>query len=132
MPTYRQAGGPGRTGYHLTWEGARFTKMVDDSVVDALEELGADILDDLHATLHVWTGEMRDKAFAEVELRGVGQRRTLVFGSDAPHTIYHELGWHRANGASFEGHPQIREIADRWVPKFTPMLRDAVKKQGLV
>lgn len=104
-------------------------KDIDDSVADALDELASDVLEDMHASLHVWTGEMVEKAFAEVTLSGIGQRRTMVFGSDAPHTIYHELGWHRGN-ASFEGHPQIREIADRWVPRFTPILRSIVKARG--
>jgi hypothetical protein len=83
----------------------------------------------MHDTFHVLTGEMVQRAFAEVTLSGVGNRRTMVFGSAAPHTIYHELGWHKSNG-SFEGHPQIREVADRWVPRFTPILREAVKKRG--
>lgn len=129
MPVYRQAGGPGKTPYRLTWEGARFLKDIDQAVADALDELANDVLEDMHSTFHVLTGEMVEKAFATVTLSGVENRRTMVFGSAANHTLWHELGWHKANG-SFEGHPQIREVADRWVPKFTPILRNIVKSRG--
>lgn len=84
------------------------------AVQDTLGKLADDIDSYLGSTLHVWTGEMRDKRFAEVDERG--DNPEVVFGSDAPHTIYHELS------STYPAHPQIREAGDLFAAQLGPRL----------
>lgn len=83
-----------------------------------MERVAAEALDDLRASIHVDTGEMRDKAFAMVEVRGT--KRTLVAGSAANHAVYEELGTSRR-----PGHPQIRQVVDRQAKRVTEAIRSA-------
>lgn len=121
----RRSGGPylGGRPFTFTWEGARVVKDVDDSVFDALEKLAAEIRAWEQANLHEDTREMKEKSFAIVTIRA--GRRTLIWGSDANHTIWHEYGtrWYKA-------HPQFREIGKIFIPRVTPTLQAALKARG--
>jgi hypothetical protein len=126
----RRAGGPylGGSPFRFTWEGARFTKAVDESVKEALDVLSDQIRATLKAELHRWpkhtVHHLADDSFAIVTIRA--GRRTLILGSEAPYALWHEYGtrWYQA-------HPQIREIARRYIDKITPTLRAASAKRGL-
>jgi hypothetical protein len=112
------SGGPGRR-FKLTWQGATVTRQVDAAVQRALDGRAQAALDALRSELHRDTGEMAERAFAEVSVAGT--KRTLRLGSDAPHTAYHELGT-----SNYPAHPQIRAIADRIAPTITPAIRTAL------
>ena len=114
MVAQRQSGGPGgRSAYRVTWEGSRVKAAVDAAMLAGMQKLASDLEAYLHATLHRDTGEMADKAFAVVEV--VGDRIVIRAGSDAAHTIYHELIYH----------PQLRQAMDVWAPKISALVRAA-------
>lgn len=125
MVAIRSSGGPGR-GVKLTWQGATVFAKVDAGVQSALDDLAKEIEATLHRELHRYPKhkehQMADEAFAKVTVSGT--KRTLSLGSDAPYTYWHEEGT-----SNFEGHPQIREIADRYAPQITPRLRAALGSQ---
>lgn len=118
MATGVGSGPSARTpGYKLTWRGATVAKQIDEDVAAAMEELRRDILSYLHSNLHIYTGQMNREAFAEIKVTQ-GGKRTLVVGSDAPHTIFHE----------FRYHAQLREALDEWAPKVTQYLQAAFRR----
>lgn len=119
MPVLKQAGGPNRTPFRFTWQGATIQKNIEDAAAEAMDELERIIQDRFHSELHVLTGEMRDRSFVYIE--NSGTKRTMRAGSAAEHTLYHELGT-----ATFVGHPQIRTIMDQEIPKLTPLIRAKV------
>ena len=121
MVATRSAGGPyGRGPFRLTWRGGRVLEEIRAQVEDGLKAEAREIEDDLHSTLHRVTGEMADEAFADVEVRS--GRRVIAAGSNAEHTLYHELGT-----PTFGGHPQIRQIIDRHAPHVTQAIAAARK-----
>lgn len=113
------AGGPyGRGAFRETWNGATVLQQWQAQIQAGMERVAAETLADLRASIHVDTGEMRDKAFATVEVRGT--KRTLVAGSAANHAAYEELGTvHRP------GHPMIRAVVDRQAPRVTQSIAAA-------
>lgn len=124
MVAARTAGGPyGRGAFRTTWRGATVLKAWQDQIQAGMERVAAETLADLRATIHVDTGEMRDKAFATVEVRGT--KRTLVAGSAANHAAYEELGT-----IYREGHPMIRQVVDRQAPRVTQAIAAARKGGG--
>lgn len=124
MVAVRTAGGPyGKGSFRTTWRGATVLKAWQDQIQAGMERVAAETLADLRATIHVDTGEMRDKAFATVEVRGT--KRTLVAGSAAPHSAYEELGTSRR-----PGHPQIRQVVDRQSKRVTQAIAAARKGGG--
>lgn len=119
MVAVRAAGGPyGRGAFRETWQGATVLQAWQAQIQAGMERVAAESLDDLRASIHVDTGEMRDKAFATVEVRGT--KRTLVAGSAANHAVYEELGTSRR-----PGHPQIRQVVDRQAKRVTEAIRSA-------
>jgi hypothetical protein len=120
MPVLRPAGGPTRPPFRYTWRGGVVLRQINDAVEKAFEDRARAAKALLQAELHRVSHEMADKSFAEVGLSG--RRRSLKIGSDAPHTYYHEIGT-----AFFEGHPQIRSIADRIAPTITPAIQRALR-----
>jgi hypothetical protein len=119
MAVIRSAGGPGGRGnFRLVWQGATVLRAWDAQIQAGLRTSARQILDDLHQEIHVDSGEMRDKAFAEVLVAGT--KRTIVAGSAADHAIYEELG------TRFRpGHPQIRKVIDRNAPLVTQNIAQA-------
>lgn len=118
MVAVRQAGGPrGRGSYRLRWDGARVRAQVSVELQAAMQRMAADLEAYLRATLHRWTGEMAERSFATVEVRG--ERIVIRAGSDAPHTIYHELRYH----------PQLRQTMDLWAPKLAAAIRSVIRGQ---
>lgn len=116
MVALRQSGGPfGRTSYRMTWEGSRVRAAIEANLRGDMERLASDLEAYLHATLHRDTGEMASKAFARVEV--VGDRIVIRAGSDAPHTIWHELRYH----------PQLRQTLDSFAPKISQYIRNAAR-----
>jgi hypothetical protein len=92
-------------GPTFTWRGPALLAAKNGAVKDALGKLAGDIDSHLASELHVWTGEMRDMRFAEVDERG--DNPEVVFGSDASHTVFHELF-----ARNYTPHSQIRETGD--------------------
>lgn len=124
MVAARTAGGPyGRGNFRTTWNGATVLQQWQAQIQAGMETVAAETLAELISTLHRVSGEMADNAFATVAVRGT--KRTIVAGSTAPHTAYHELGT-----TTFEGHPQIRKIIDQTAPKLTQHIA-AARKGGL-
>jgi hypothetical protein len=118
MPTYRQGGGFRRPGdFNLSWRGGPVRQALIDAGTEVMERKADVILARLQSELHKLSGEMAEKAFAEVEVQS-GNRIRLRAGSRAEHTSLHELG-----NANYEGHPQIREIMDQEIPTLIPELR---------
>lgn len=115
MPYYESAG-PSRVHYRLQWRGATVQRQVSANVTAAANAMAKDILDYLHTNLHVYKDIMRPGAFAEVIVE-TGKRRIVRAGSDAPHTIFHELRYH----------PQLRETLDLFAPKVSQYLRTAFR-----
>lgn len=116
MVAVRQAGGPsGRGAFRFRWDGARFLASVRAETQAAMEQLAADLEAYLHANLHRDSGEMADKAFATVEVRG--ERIVIRAGSEAGHTLYHEVLYH----------PQLRQAMDLWAPKIAAAIRAAAR-----
>lgn len=119
MVALRPAGRGGRS-FKYTWRGGAVLRQIDAAVQAAFDERARAAKGLLEAELHRVSHEMANRSFAEVSLAGT--RRSLKIGSDAPHTYYHENGT-----AYFEGHPQIRSIADRIAPTITPAIQKALK-----
>lgn len=117
MAAIRRAGGPyGRGSHRQTWNGATVKVTIQQATQKALEDLAKEIRATLQEELHRVSGEMAEKSFATVDVRGT--KRTLRAGSDADHTAYHEVGT-----VNFEGHPQIRKIMDRYAPQVTQRIK---------
>lgn len=116
MAAIRTGGSGG--GARLTWQGATVLRAWEAQIQTGLEAEAKEILDDLHASIHVVSGDMRDKAFAEVTVSGT--KRTLRAGSDSDHAIYEELGT-----SSRPGHPVIRQVMDKHIPHVTQKIRAA-------
>ncbi len=98
----------------FTWQGATVKQQINADVNRALNDLASEIRAFMQGYLHEITGRMKRESFAYVEIRG--GKRTLVVGSDAPYTLFHELRYHA----------QFREIADTFAPKVTPTLQKAL------
>lgn len=112
MAAVRHSGGPGRVAATYEWRGATVLEAWKQQIGTGMQDLAQDILTDLHQTIHVVSGEMRDKAFAEVSVEGT--KRSLRAGSAADHTIFEEILHH-----------PIREVIDRQAPKLTEKIRAA-------
>ncbi len=102
------------------WNGPALLAAKNVAVHDALGKLADDIDNYLGSTLHVWTGEMRDMRFAEVDERG--DNLEVVFGSDSPHTVFHELFSH-----NYPPHPQIQATGDLFGHQLGPRIVGAFK-----
>ena len=100
------------------WRGATVLDSWIEQIQAGMEAEADEVLADLRSSIHVVTGDMRDKAFARVDVRGT--KRTLVAGSDSEHAVFEELGTSRR-----PGHPQIRGVMDRHIPHVTEKIRDA-------
>lgn len=109
MAAQRTSGGPGRSRFTSTWQGATVLRQWQAQIQAGLEAESAEIEADLKASIHVDTGEMRDKAFAEVTVSGT--KRTIRAGSRADHTFYEEVEPNH--------HPVIRPTLDRHAPHVT-------------
>jgi hypothetical protein len=116
MAVISQGGSGG--GVRFEWRGATVLKAWEDQIQAGMQAEAAEVLDDLRNSIHVQSGDMRDEAFAEVEVRGT--KRTLRAGSASDHAIYEELGTSRR-----PGHPQIRGVMDRHIPHVTEKIRQA-------
>jgi hypothetical protein len=104
----------------FTWRGPALTAAKNGAVKDALGKLAQDIDAYLGSELHVWTGEMRDMRFAEVDERG--DNPEVVFGSDSGHTIYHELF-----ASNYTPHSQITEAGDLFGAQLGPRVVEAFR-----
>lgn len=100
-------------GPTFRWNGPVLIAAKNGAVHDALGKLAQDIDAHLASEFHVWSGQMRDERFAEVDERG--DNPEVVFGSDAPHSIFHELF-----ATNYEPHPQIRESGDLFGAQLGP------------
>ncbi|MGE3267158.1 MAG: hypothetical protein AB7P40_00325 [Chloroflexota bacterium] len=121
MAVLRSAGGPyGQGAFRFTWQGATVQQAWLEQVEAGMQAEAAEVLNDLRQSIHVVTGEMRDKAFARVEVAGT--KRQIVAGSEADHAAYEELGT-----VYRPGHPQIRGVMDRAAPKLTRRIAEARK-----
>lgn len=121
MAVLRSAGGPyGQGAFRFTWQGATVQQAWLSQIQDGMQTEATEILNDLHQSIHVVTGEMRDKAFARVEVAGT--KRQIVAGSAAEHAAYEELGTSRR-----PGHPVIRSVLDRHAPHVTQKIAAARK-----
>lgn len=119
MTSPRVAGGPrGRGAHRQTWQGATVLQQWLRQIEAGMEAEAKEILADLKSSIHVVSGEMRDKAFAEVEVRGT--KRTIAAGSAAEHAAYEELGTSRR-----PGHPVIRRTIDQHAPHVTQKIAAA-------
>jgi hypothetical protein len=107
-------------GPAFRWNGPALIAAKDGAVKDALGKLADDIDAHLASELHVWTGEMRDMRFAEVDERG--DNPEVVFGSDSEHTIFHELF-----ATNYTPHSQIRESGDLFSAQLGPRIAAAFK-----
>lgn len=117
----RMMGGPGPQGFRQVWNGGRVRQQVQD-VEDAVFDTMAQRARDLAQSLaHVWTGEMQEEVFADVERRG--PRIRLDVGSRAPHTVYEvsKGGDH----AAF-----IWDTVDSLATQIAPLLRAESKARG--
>jgi hypothetical protein len=121
MVALRRAGGPGQQ-FRYTWQGGRIAAQLQAAIAQGMEDEAKEIAEDLKATLHRWPESpihyLAEDSFAVVEVRG--GRRTLVLGSDAPYTVYHEL--------EPDNHPQIREMADKHAPHITQRIKEAAAR----
>lgn len=106
MAVTRASGGPGRGAYIQEWRGATVLESWKQQIGTGVQDLAQDILDDLHQTIHIQSGEMNEKAFSEVSVDNT--KRTIRAGSAADHTIFEELLHH-----------PIREVIDRQAPRLT-------------
>ena len=116
MPSVSQGGRGGAV--RLQWRGASVLRQWEAQITAGLEAEAAEVLADLRSSIHVDTGDMRSKAFAEVTVAGT--KRTLRAGSDSEHAVYEELGT-----SNRPGHPQIRGVMDRHIPHVTARIRAA-------
>lgn len=101
----------GTVTYTFEWKGQEVRAEVEKAARATMDELASDIEGYLHATLHRWTGEMADKAYAYVET--VPNGYLLHAGSDTDHTWWHEVRYH----------PQLRQTMDRFAPTIGPRLK---------
>lgn len=101
--------------YKLTWRGATVLREIDSRVDEAMERLKDEVQSYLTSNLHRYTGQMADESFAEIEVVR-GKKRKLVAGSDAPHTLFHEIRYHA----------QLRETLDIFAPKLSQYIREAL------
>lgn len=118
MAAFRLAGGPGGRGnFRVTWQGATVLRAIDQATQRAMDAEASEVLSDLVLSIHRKSGEMAEKAFAVVEIRG--GKRALVAGSEADHAVYEEIR-----------HPQIRKVMDRHVGHVPPRIREALGGGG--
>lgn len=133
---FSESGGPyGRGGYKLTWRGGAFAQAVDEAIEDALADLRKEILDYLRANLHKgrhpYPESMKGRVFARLDFRGKSQRRALVVGSNAPWSMWHEKGYVREDGTTFEGHNQFEQTLQVFAKRVSPVIRSAMARKGL-
>lgn len=105
----------GKDAVRLTWNGATVLKAWEDQIQTGMDAEADEVLDDLHASIHEVSGDMRRKAFARVEVRGT--KRTLVAGSDSGHAVFEEL--------EPNNHPVIRTTMDRHIPHISQKIAAA-------
>lgn len=105
-----------RQGYRFTWTGDAVRRRVNEAMLREVESVAALLEGYLRSTLHRITGDMADKSFAEVDVRGAVI--ILRFGSDSEHAMAHEIRWH----------PQIRQTADIWIPKVIAQVVAALRR----
>lgn len=117
MAALRRSGGAGRR-FKFVWQGATVFQQIDAAIAQALEDEAKEIRLDLLASLHKITGRMAAESFAEVSVAGT--KRQLALGSDAPYSVYEELGTSRR-----PGHHVIRSVADRHAGHITQRLKAA-------
>jgi hypothetical protein len=106
--------------FRYQWRGATVQREWLAQIEAGMKAEAAEVLADLRSEIHVQTGEMRAKAFAEVVVAGT--KRTLRAGSTAPHAAAEELGTTRR-----PGHPQMRAVFDRHQRHVTEKIRAARK-----
>lgn len=97
--------GAGGVRYDLEWLGSEVYRKQAQAIVRDMESFASLLEGYLHQTLHRWTGQMADEAYAVVDVRG--DSIVISAGSSAGHTIYHELRYH----------PQLRQTMDVWAPR---------------
>lgn len=120
-----------RTGQgpiRFQWRGATYAKEVDAAVAEAMNNLAEEVADWLYNNLHRYPPhvdhQLAERSYARVGV--FGGKRGLHAGSDAPYTIYHEVG-----GGGYEPHPQLREAMDMFKFRVTPAIRSAMQNRGL-
>jgi len=105
----------GTRGGRFTWRGATVLQQWLAQIQAGMEQEAEEIEADLKSSIHVKTGEMRDKAYATAEVRGT--KRAIVAGSTAPHTFYEEV--------NPNNHPVIRTVIDQHTPHITQRIAAA-------
>jgi hypothetical protein len=108
--------GAGGARYRFDWTGEAARLKVAEAVLRDMESFAALLEGYLRATLHRVTGDMADKAFARVEVRG--NLIVIVAGSESDHTIFHELRYH----------PQLRQTMDQWAPRIAAGIAATVRR----
>lgn len=126
MVAVQSAGGPGGRGaFRQQWRGATIRQAMSAAIQSVMDDLAKEIEATLRSELHRWPKHQQhrlaEEAFAEV--LATGGKRTLRAGSAAPYAAYHELGT-----STFVGHPQIREIVDRYAAELTRRLQAAARR----
>lgn len=114
---------PGASGLKLDWKGPdvqKFMEAVVESVAATLQTRGEQLLKSLAA---VDTGYMRDHSFVRIEQQG--SRLKLTLGSEAPYTIFVEMGTSR-----MPAQPFIRPSFVWMAANLTQMLRAEAQARG--
>lgn len=115
MASY-QSSSRGRTSYRLTWRGATVSSQYKAALNAELNGVADDMEMWLKSNLHRYTGDMADKAYAEVGTSG--SRRIVRAGSTSDHAFWHE----------FRYHAQFRQCMDLFVPQAQAAARNAMLK----
>lgn len=116
MPVISQGRLGNRTTYRFRWAEPAVARKVAENVLSDIESFAALLEGYLRSELHVWTGEMRDRAYVEVDTKG--DTILIRAGSDAEHTFWHEVRYH----------PQLRQAMDIWAPKLAATIRAALRR----
>ena len=114
MVALRQTGGGGGPNWKMVWEGSRVAAQVRTGSQAGLNQLAAEIRAWLQANLHVVTGDMVGRSFANVRI--VGDRITIDAGSGSDHAFWHEVRFH----------PQFRQCMDIFAPKISAAIRGGI------
>lgn len=110
--------GSGGARYRFEWAGEAARRKVAEAVLRDMESFASLLEGYLHGTLHRWTGEMADMAYARVTVQG--DMIVIRAGSDSDHTLYHELRYH----------PQLRQTMDQWAPRIAAGIAATVRRGG--
>jgi hypothetical protein len=106
--------------FTFTWRGSALQIAKRAGEAAGAEKTRAEIEDYLKATLHRVTGQMARESFAVVH--STDQETVLQAGSDAGHTVYHELGT-----SNFVGHPQLRATQDAYGERFAASVVNGIR-----